>query len=206
MQQGETRRDAILEAMIRVAGSKGYLATSVADVLTEAGASRTTFYKHFANKRECFLAAYSLAIERILGVAEAACEEEGDCWHDRARKALRAVVKLLSADRALAQTAIVEVSAAGAEARRRHSAAIGRFSRLLESGGRPPYEGELELPPNTAQMTVGAVVGLILDELREDRVVNLPHILPELEFALLVPYLGPRAAAETAAWEAAASQ
>lgn len=195
MKQGETRRKAIVEAMIRVAGGKGYLATSVADVLAEAGASRTTFYKHFGNKRECFLAAYDLAIERILGAAEAACGE-GDCWRDRAQRGLGAVVELLSADQALAQTAMVEVSAAGAEARRRHSAAIGRFAGLLESGRRLCQGEELELPPNTALMTVGGVASLILDELREERATNLPRILPELEFALLVPYLGPRIAAE----------
>jgi AcrR family transcriptional regulator len=205
MEQGETRRNAIVEAMIRVAGSKGYPATSVSDVLADAGASRTTFYKHFANKQECFLAAYDRAVERILGASEAACEE-GGCWNDRARRGLGAVVELLSADQALARTAIVEVSAAGAEARRRHSLAIGRFAALLESGRQPRRGKELELPPNTALMTVGSIVGLILDELREDRVANLPRILPELEFALLVPYLGPQAAAETLVAEALASR
>jgi AcrR family transcriptional regulator len=194
MQQGETRREAIVEAMIQVAGSKGYAATSVADVLAEAGASRTTFYKHFGNKQECFLAAYDLAVERILAAAEAACERE-ERWDNRARRGLAAVVDLLSADRALARTAIIEVSASGAEARRRHSAAIGRLARSLESGRTPLHEGGHELPPNTALMTVGGVVGLILDKLREDRGGNLRPILPELEFALLVPYLGPQAAA-----------
>ncbi|HMJ72866.1 MAG TPA: TetR/AcrR family transcriptional regulator [Solirubrobacterales bacterium] len=54
MEQGGTRRDAIVEAMIRVAGSKGYLAVSVADVITEANVSRTTFYKHFSDKQGAF--------------------------------------------------------------------------------------------------------------------------------------------------------
>jgi AcrR family transcriptional regulator len=205
MEQGGTRRDAIVEAMIRAAGARGYLATSVADVLAEAGASRTTFYKHFQNKQECFLAAYDLAVERILGAAETACE--GECrWRDRARNGLAVVVELLAAEPALARTAIVEVSAAGAEARRRHSVAIGRLARLLESGRQPHRGNELELPPNTALMAVGAVAGLILDELRSDRATNLPRILPELEFALLVPYLGPQIAAEAFAPAPSASR
>jgi AcrR family transcriptional regulator len=202
MEQGGTRRDAIVEGMIQVAGGKGYAATSVADVLAEAGASRTTFYKHFADKQECFLAAYDLAIERILGAAEAACEGRRR-WRERAVSGLAAVVELLAADPALARAAIVEGSSAGAEARRRHRTTIERFARLLEPG-RPqrPYE----LPPNTALMAVGAVLGLIFDELREGRAANLPRILPELEFALLVPYLGPRIAAETFAATASASR
>jgi AcrR family transcriptional regulator len=192
MEQGETRRDAIVEAMIQAAGNKGYLATSVADVLAEAGASRTTFYKHFSDKQECFLAAYDTATERILGATESACRGRLR-WQERARSGLAAVVELLAGDPALAQVAIVEVSAAGAEARRRHWATIDRFAHLLEPD-RPPQP--YELPPNTALMTVGAVLGLILDELRESRAADLPRILPELEFALLVPYLGPRIAAE----------
>ncbi|HKB49841.1 MAG TPA: TetR/AcrR family transcriptional regulator [Solirubrobacterales bacterium] len=192
MEQGGTRRGAIVEAMIRVAGGKGYLATSVADVATVAGASRTTFYKHFGDKQECFLAAYDLAVEGILAATETTCED-GRRWRDRARSGLAAVVDLLAADPAMARVAIVEVSAAGVEARRRHWATTDRFARLLEPD-RPPQRREL--PPNTALMAVSAVAGLIFDELREGGEANLPRILPELEFALLVPYLGPRTAAE----------
>lgn len=201
MEQSGTRRDAIVEAMIHVAGSQGYLATSVADVLTEAGASRTTFYKHFDNKQECFLAAYDLAVERILEAAESGCEGKRR-WRDRARSGLAGVVELLAADQALARTAIVEFSAAGAAARARHWTTIGHFARLLESGSL--REDELELPPNTALMAVGGVLGLILDELREGQVADLLRILPDLEFALLVPYLGPRIAAEAFAESATA--
>jgi AcrR family transcriptional regulator len=192
MEQGRTRRDAIVEAMIRVAGGKGYLAASVADVLAEAGASRTTFYKHFGDKHECFLAAYDRAVERILGAAVAACEGKHS-WRERACAGLAGAVELFAADPALARTAIVEANAAGAEARRRHSIAIGRLAGLLEV--EPPPTGPA-LPENTALMAVGAVAGLILDGLQNEPAASLPRLLPELEFALLVPFLGPRAAAQ----------
>jgi AcrR family transcriptional regulator len=202
MEQSPTRREAIVEAMIRVAGNKGYLAASVADVLTEAGVSRTTFYKHFSDKQECFLAAYDLAIGRVLEAAETACEG-GRAWRDRARDGLAAVVELLAAEPALARAAIVEISTAGAEARRRHWTAMERFAALLE----PDPEGqEPELPASTALMAVSAVAGLIFDELREGRAENLPRRRPELEFALLVPYLGPRVAAEASAASASVSR
>ena len=44
--------------MADLVGSDGYAATTVANVLALAGVSRKAFYKHFANKQECFLAAY----------------------------------------------------------------------------------------------------------------------------------------------------
>lgn len=202
MERGGTRREAIVAAMVRVAGSKGYLAVSVADVLTEAGVSRTTFYKHFSDKLECFLAAYDRAMETILEAAETACED-GRGWRERARSGLAAVVELLAAEPALARTAIVEISTAGVEARRHHWTSMERFAALLEPG---PREQETELPANTGLMAISAVAGLIFDELREGRAESLPGLLPELEFALLVPYLGPRVAAETSASPAPASR
>ena len=61
----ESRRNLILAAMIRVVGSKGYKETSVADVIEEANVSRTTFYKHFEDKHECFLASYEMLVEQV---------------------------------------------------------------------------------------------------------------------------------------------
>jgi AcrR family transcriptional regulator len=187
------RQEAILEAMIRVAGSKGYGSATVADVVAEAGASRATFYKYFGDKLDCFLAAFELAAERILGAAAAGCGS-GQPWRERARRGLTAVVELLVADPALAGAAVVEAATAGAEARRRYWAAIARLARLLEDDGPTPHR--VELPASTGLMAVAAVAGLIFDELRDGRVAELPGLLPELEFALLVPYLGPRAAAD----------
>lgn len=202
MEQGGTRREAIVEAMIHVVGRKGYLATSVADVIAEASASRATFYKHFGDKRECFLVAYDRVSKGLLVAAEAACGEEHR-WRDRVTSGLAAVVEQLAANPAAARVAIVEISAVGAEGRGRHSATLGRFACMLEPD-RPRRRDDL--PPNTALMAIGAVTGLLFDELRGERAPNLPRILPEMEFAMLVPYLGPRSAAELCATTASVSR
>lgn len=44
-------------------------------------------------------------------------------------------------------------------------------------------------------MAVSGVATLISDELRAGTATELVRMQPELEFALLVPFLGPRAAA-----------
>ena len=51
------------------------------------------------------------------------------------------------------------------------------------------------LPANTSRMAIGAVVGLIADEIEAGRTQQLPGLLPEVLFATLSPYLGPEAAA-----------
>jgi AcrR family transcriptional regulator len=193
MASTETRRQSILEAMVRVVGRKGYKATSVADVIAEADTSRTTFYKHFDDKHDCFLAAYDMVTERVVREVIASCDGEED-WLERVRTGLRTIVELFALDPELARTAIVEVSAAGADARQRHWNAVSRFTEFLEDG--KEAAGDRELPENIALMAAGAVSGLIFDELLTGRAERLPQLLPDLLFALLVPYIGPGAATE----------
>lgn len=193
MAGSETRRQAILEAMVRVVGRKGYKATSVADVIAEADVSRTTFYKHFEDKHECFLAAYDLVVERVLGEVIANCDADAP-WLERVRAGLATVVEMFALDPELARTAIVEVAAAGSEARQLHWNAITRVTEFLEDG--EALAGDRELPPNIGLMAAGAVSGLIFDELLTGRAERLPKLLPDLVFALLVPYIGPGAATE----------
>lgn len=190
---GESRRGAIVEAMIRVAGRKGYRAVTVADAIGEAGASRATFYKHFDDKHDCFLAAYDLATERVLAAVEIACNAEWP-WLERARSGLVALVELLAADPELARTVVVEAAAAGAETRQRQIELIGRLAQSLERGR--DGEGPIELPANTGAMAVSAVNGLLFEEIQNGRAALLPERLPELLFALLVPFLGPAGAVE----------
>ena len=193
MAGSETQRQPILEAMVRVVGRQGYKATSVADVIAEAGVSRTTFYKHFEDKQECFLAAYDMLTERVLAEVIANCDGE-QAWLERVRIGLTTIVEMFALDPQLARTAVVEVAAAGADARQRHWNAITRFTEFLEDG--EELAGGRELPENIALMAAGAVSGLIFDELLTGRAEQLPKLLPDLLFALLVPYIGPGAATE----------
>ena len=189
----ESRRDLILAAMIRVVGRKGYKETSVADVIEEANVSRTTFYKHFEDKHECFLAAYKVLVEQVFTKVTANCNGT-ESWLSRMEKGLTTIVELFALEPELARTAVVEVAAAGADARRLHWDAVARFTRYLEDG-RELSDGR-ELPENISLMSAGAVSGLIFDELLAGRAAQLPTLLPDLLFAMLVPYIGPRAAAE----------
>jgi AcrR family transcriptional regulator len=193
MASTETRRQLILEAMVRVVGAKGYKATSVTDVIEEAGTSRTTFYKHFDDKHECFLAAYDMLVERVFSEVIANCDGE-QSWLERVQTGLATIVEMFALDPRLARTAIVEVAGAGAEARQRHWNAVAKFTEFLEDG-RELAPGR-ELPENIALMAAGAVSGLIFDELLVGRADRLPELLPDLVFALLVPFIGPGAATE----------
>ena len=188
--------------MIRVVGAKGYKETAVADVIEEAQTSRTTFYKYFEDKHDCFLAAYEMLVEQVFGEVVAKCDGT-EPWMSRMTTGLTTIVDRFAIDPQLARTAVVEVAAAGADARQLHWDAVARFTQYLE-GGRELSNGR-ELPENISLMSAGAVSGLIFDELLAGRAAQLPAMLPDLLFAMLVPYIGPRAAAEEMRRVAAAS-
>jgi hypothetical protein len=87
---------------------------------------------------------------------------------------------------------MVEGTAAGESARRVYGAALARFAPLLEEGRE--YAGQDGLPPDTARFAIGAGTSMIFDEIRAGRGADLERILPDLVFAVLMPYLGPAAA------------
>ncbi len=92
--------------------------------------------------------------------------EEG--WPRRARAGLAALLEALAEEPELARLALLEVGAAGPAAQRRHRAALQRLTPFFDEG-RDFAPGGRALPANTSRMAIGAVTGLIADELAADR-------------------------------------
>ena len=178
---------------MRVVASKGYAATTVADLTKQAGVSRTTFYELFDDKEACFLTAYDSAVDILVRRISSAYEAE-ERWPDRARSGLATLLEGLASDPAQARLALVDVAAAGPAAQRRFRAAVQRLTPFFDEG-RDFAPGGRNLPANTSRMAAGAVVGLISDELVAGRADELPSLLSDVLFATLVAYLGPDAAA-----------
>jgi AcrR family transcriptional regulator len=189
-----SQRERLREAMVRVAAAKGYEATTVADVIEVAGVSRETFHEMFDGKEDCFLEAYDAVIDVLVAHVTSAYEAAGgEPWPDRMTAALRALVELLASESDIARMAMVEVTAVGEGARERYRVALTRFSGLLEEGRDYAAEGH-SLPRDTARLAIGGATSLIFDEVRAGRGPELERILPDLVFAVLMPYLGPEAA------------
>lgn len=189
-----SQRERLLEAMVRVAAAKGYEATTIADVAEFAGVSDEAFHKLFASKEECFLEAYDAVIDVLVAhVASAFEAAAGEPWPERIGAGLRALVELLAVEADIARMAMVEVTAAGDKARERYRAALARFTPFLEEGRSYSGQGE-ELPPDTARFAIGGATSMIFDEIRAGRGPELVRLLPDLVFAVLMPYLGAEAA------------
>jgi AcrR family transcriptional regulator len=189
-----SQRERLLEAMIRVAAAKGYEATTVTDVVEYAGVPRATFDETFAGKETCFLEAYDAIFDVLVAHVTAAFEAAADePWPEQIAAGLGALVGLLSLEADIARMAMVEVTAAGDDARERYRAALARFTPFLEQGRTYSGQGD-ELPGDTARFAIGGATSMIFDEVRAGRGPELKRILPDLVFAVLMPYLGPEAA------------
>lgn len=189
-----SQRERMLEAMVRVAAAKGYEATTVTDVIEVAGVSRATFYEMFDDKASCFLEAYDAVIDVLVAHVTSAFESAaGEPWPERIAVGIGALVELLAAEADIARMAMVEVTAAGDDARARYRAALARFTPFLEEGRDYSSQSE-ELPPDTARFAIGGATSMIFDEIRAGRGPELQRILPDLVFAVLMPYLGPEEA------------
>jgi AcrR family transcriptional regulator len=117
----------MLEAIADAVAENGYARTSVADVIARAGVSRETFYQQFADKEDCFLAAFEHSVEvtqRTMSDALPGVSAEPLEQYDRA---LRAYLDLLADKGAMARVFLVDVYAAGPQALERRREVQARF-------------------------------------------------------------------------------
>ena len=190
----ESQRNRIHQAMIEVVSERGYPETRVVDVIGVAGVSRKTFYELFESREDCFLAAYDVLLENILGEAANAFESmPGAPWAERMAAALGTLLTHLSAHPDEARFAIVEVLAAGPKALARRDAALRQFTGFLEAGR---SETSVELPGITSVAVAGGINELLYSEILHGAVAQLPSRLPDLMFWVTLPYLGAEGAAE----------
>lgn len=186
-----SQRERLLAAAVRVTATKGYEAMSVADILAEAGVGRESFYDLFQDKRDCVLAAHTLLIDHLETTVRAVYDEPGP-WPDRVRRAIATMLDWFAADPAAARVTIVELAAMGSESRERFQTIFDRFSRILEEG-REGYAPDPERP-QAAEMAIGAGLARVYEEVVRGRTEELPQLLPDLTYEVLVPFLGEAAA------------
>ncbi|WP_394835872.1 TetR/AcrR family transcriptional regulator [Pendulispora rubella] len=125
-----SQRDRMLAAMAAAVAEKGYVRTSVADVLRGARVSRETFYEQFADKEACFMAAYESAAELTLNAMSDAARNAAGEPVERFGEALEAYLQTLASEPTLARTFLIEIYAAGPQAIARRVELQHRFVDL----------------------------------------------------------------------------
>jgi AcrR family transcriptional regulator len=185
------QRSRLLDAMAAAVAEKGYDKVAVADVISRAGVSRKSFYELFANKEDCYLAAYDEGVDEQFTEIEAAMAAAGDDWLAVARAGTRRYLEVFAEHPDYARTCLIEGLSAGAPALERRDETHARFAELLRrthAGLRAQAPELPEVPPYVFRAAVGAINEMVTVHVAEDG----PELLPELDtavFELLVALL-----------------
>ncbi|MFJ4652642.1 TetR/AcrR family transcriptional regulator [Nocardia sp. NPDC088792] len=126
-----SQRGRLLEGISECVELKGYAATTLTDIVGRARVSRSTFYEHFANKEECFVA----AVEAGAGyVFTRISEEMARLDHTDVRtlveNSLSTYCTTIVSEPQLSRLVLAETIKAGGAAAARHDAALDMFTEL----------------------------------------------------------------------------
>ncbi len=194
---GDPRRD-ILDALVRTIALRGYDRTTIDRVLLLAKVPAPVFDEHFEDKQECLLAALDELIAHIEG---AVCErvDRSAPWSERVRIGLQTLLAAFADHPDGARVAFVECLSAGEPAIARVRSALADIIPILEDGrSRSCLDGETgaslpapdHLPPQTSEAVVGGIASILHRRVLEGHTAELPALLPDLLYFVLMPYLG----------------
>jgi AcrR family transcriptional regulator len=152
----EEQRRELLTASARVFAASGLAAASVSAVIEETGLSRGTFYRHFDDLNDAFVAVRQEAVERCYRVvAEAVREEEHPLRQLRA--GIRAFLSIVAKHGDLARVFLREAPPSISHKEQLHRATVQRFVEMVQAGlERAVERGMLKTMPD--ELTVYALM------------------------------------------------
>lgn len=185
-----SQRQRIIDAIIESCGEKTYAATTITDIVGRARISRTTFYKHFEDKRAGFDATIDYCVEELRGVA-ASARSPTDPPGDAARKAASAVVAMLAERPGLAQLLTGDAMAVD-------PAVIVRYRRVTIPALEALWskDGGIAEAHTDPHLAFGQAQVLILNQIAAGQPERLPELLPEIVYLAVGPYGGHEEALE----------
>jgi AcrR family transcriptional regulator len=190
------QRERLIVAMLTASAGLGYRETNVQDVIDRAGVSRPTFYEHFANKEDCFLAAFDTSAERLRARVDAAALRGGEVWRDRMRFALEELLRFGATEPDTARALIVEARAGSSDAVMRRLELLDCFATCLDAQARKLLPEAPTFSMTTATGLVGGVESLLYARLCKGDHESLESLLPSLMYFVVLPYEGHEAASE----------
>ncbi|HEX5945129.1 MAG TPA: TetR/AcrR family transcriptional regulator [Acidimicrobiales bacterium] len=184
------QRRRLLAAMVAAVAEKGYVAVAVSDVVARARVSRATFYEQFADKNDCFLAAFRACAENLTTTVRDGVT--GDLTpRQRVRATFDSYLGGLAAFPEGARMCLVEVHAAGptaAEARREIQQPFAALLRTLHDGLGAAGEPVRPLGDFDYEALVGAFSSIVTNRVAAGATAELPQLAIRFESFLLTHF------------------
>jgi len=180
-----TQRARLLEGLIEAVAAKGYAALTVADVSAAARVSRRTFYEHFSDKEDCFMAAIDAGTTEVLAEMAAAGAEAASDLHAAVRASVEAYLNAFVARPDFARAFNVEILASGPRGLEFRADVHRRFAEMYEALAAQLREHDPTLPevPSVAfRLATGAFDEFLLEWVRQDKIAELGQLVPLASF------------------------
>jgi AcrR family transcriptional regulator len=178
------QRERILAAVCQAAAELGYAEMNVEAIIARAGVSRRTFYEHFKNKEDAFLAAYDAVVRRQARDIRRAYFGETTV-RERLRAGIKAYLQLMASEPDLARMCIVEVLAAGPRAMARRNEAMRMFAEIIEDNIHELIPG-CRRAALVAETIVGGIHEVVLSRILAHRIDELPGLADDLLATILM--------------------
>jgi AcrR family transcriptional regulator len=183
-----SQRERILNAMAQTCASKGYGATTIADICEPAGVSRATFYELFKDKEDCLQASMELSLADAMGrIIEVYSLDKP--WATMVRDAAATFLDLLATRPDFARMALIEAPAAGGRSLEMYASGKRVLQALLDRGRSDPIE-EQGIPSSAGRGALAAAESLIVGQILAGNTERLPELLPDIVYIITIPYLG----------------
>jgi AcrR family transcriptional regulator len=170
--------------MVDCCAEKTYAATTIADLVSRASVSRTTFYKLFTDKRDCFDAAVTHCIDRIaatLTAAAAGIDSPGEAT----RHATAAGLAMLAAEPALTLVLGGDVLAVDPDLVDRYGQfVVPALEAIWTRAGEPPRKH------SSPGLAFGRAQLLVFHEVAAGRAERLPALVPDIVYLAVAPFAG----------------
>jgi AcrR family transcriptional regulator len=188
----EIQRSRMLAAAVETVEELGYARMTVAQVIGRAKVSRKTFYDVFADREDCFLAAFNQAIAHGRALVRDAYAQKPR-WHEGIRAGLERSLIFLDDEPGLAKVCVVEALGAGPRVLGRRAEVLEELAKVVDRG-RSLTSASHQPPELTAEGVVGAIFAVLHTRVLEGGREPLTDLLGSLMSMVVLPYLGAEAA------------
>jgi AcrR family transcriptional regulator len=191
------QRERIFDAIARLTARDGYQALSLEDIAAAAAVSLQTFYSHFENKEEAFLATFEVGHTRAKAAVNRALAHQTN-WIEGVRAGALALLEFLASEPALAHLSCVDIMIAYPHVSGRVAEANAAYAELLDMDLGEGAPGQASTPI-VGEAIVGGVFELLHDYILRGHTRRLPELANHVSYIALAPFIGREAAAEAIA-------
>ena len=187
------QRERVFDAIANLTAAKGYAALSLDEIAAEAAVSLQTFYAHFANKEEAFLATYEVGHAKAVAFVTQTLAGQSS-WIEAARAGVRALLEFLASEPSYAHLACVDVLIAYPHLADRLEEANAFYTQLLglrigtdtPAPAATPIVGEAIV----GEAIVGGVFELLQDYILSGETRALEELAEHVTYIALTPLMG----------------